>query len=468
MTVDIEAARQRVAELLTEYRIPSAAVGIRHGGRITEFAVGVRDVTTGAPATVDTIYQCGSMTKTWTALAFLRMCELGPVALDEPVRTWLPEFTLADSRVAAALTPRQLLNHTSGIEESFGDPGEGEDVYARMVANIADAPQVFPLGHTHGYSPALGYAILARIMEVAGGAPWHDILRRLVFEPLGQRDTTCLPWEVDRERAATGHVVMSPEQGPVPSPVEYLPRAYGPGGWVNSTVRDVLALAGVFLGTGGSTTGAAARAGRGPGALLAPASVREMMDSRVPVPDPYLFGPEWALGLIVCDWQGHTVFASDGSTIGHNARLRIFPEHDLAITVLTNGGPRESFAARAFDAILAGLDAPRPPEPPKPDPALRLDPARYVGEYSRPGTRFEVTARGDRLRLALLPDPVHARILGGTDRLEYDLLPISETHFLVPPSHPDEDPQTLALYDFGEGTARYLHINCRVHPRGPA
>ena len=57
-------------------------------------------------------------------------------------------------------------NHTNGIEEAYGDPGEDDDVYERMVDNIADAPQVFPLGHTHGYSAALGYAILARILEV--------------------------------------------------------------------------------------------------------------------------------------------------------------------------------------------------------------------------------------------------------------------------------------------------------------
>jgi CubicO group peptidase (beta-lactamase class C family) len=63
--------RARLAELLSDYRIPSAAIAVLHDGAITELAVGVRNVSTKTPATTDTIYQCGSMTKTWTALAFM-------------------------------------------------------------------------------------------------------------------------------------------------------------------------------------------------------------------------------------------------------------------------------------------------------------------------------------------------------------------------------------------------------------
>src|SRR5689334_19672215 len=130
-------------ELLAEYGIPGAAVGVLQDGRITEYAFGVADVTTGAPVTTDTIFQCGSMTKTWTALAFMRFVDEGKAALDKPVRTYLPGFRVADPEVGARVTPRHLLQHTSGIEESFGDPGEDDDVYERMVANIADAPQLF-------------------------------------------------------------------------------------------------------------------------------------------------------------------------------------------------------------------------------------------------------------------------------------------------------------------------------------
>ncbi len=115
MTIDVPRIRARVAELLAEYGIPSAAIGVLRDGELTEFAVGVRCVETREPATTDTVYQCGSMTKTWTALAFMQLVDEGKVDLDEPVRTYLPGFTVADPEASAKVTPRHLLYHANGI-----------------------------------------------------------------------------------------------------------------------------------------------------------------------------------------------------------------------------------------------------------------------------------------------------------------------------------------------------------------
>ncbi len=92
MTIDTERLHGRVVELLAEYGIPSAAIGVLHDGEITELAVGIKNVETQEATTTDTVYQCGSMTKTWTALAFMQLVDEGKVDLDEPVRTYLPGF----------------------------------------------------------------------------------------------------------------------------------------------------------------------------------------------------------------------------------------------------------------------------------------------------------------------------------------------------------------------------------------
>jgi CubicO group peptidase (beta-lactamase class C family) len=454
--MDTTRIRARVSELLAEYQIPSAAIGVLQDGVLTEFAIGVKDVLTKEPATTDTIYQCGSMTKTWTALAFMRLVDAGKVDLDQPVRAYLPGFRVADPEITAHVTPRQLLNHTNGIEEAYGDPGEADDVYERMVENIVGAPRVHPLGDTHGYSAALGYAILARIMEVVDGGRWDDIMRDRLFDPLGATSTSSWHEQVDRGRAATGHLVRSLEEGPIVSPLGHLPRSFGPGGNINSTVRDVLALAHAFLHGGSAPDGTR---------IVSTGTVHEMLTSRVRIPDPYTFGPQWALGLVVCDWHGEPVYAHDGSTVGQNARLRILPNSNLAITMLTNGGPRDPFYRRVFNEILADLGAVTIPDLPEPDPTLRLHLSGYEGSYERPGTRYEVAAEAGRLRLAYTMNPMEARFLGKPERLEYDLLPISETHFLLTPDDPLEDPQIVAIYDFENGAARYLHTNCRVHPR---
>lgn len=453
---DVRQIQYRISELLSEYRIPSAVIGVLHDGEITDFATGVKNLETAEPATPDTIYQCGSMTKTWTALAFMQLVDEGKVGLDDPVRTYLPGFKVADPGVSATVTPRHLLNHTNGIEEDYGSPGEDDDVYERMVANIKAAPQVFPLGSTHGYSAALGYAILARIMEVIDGKRWDDIMKDRLFNPLGLTSTTSWREEVDQDRAATGHIIRSLEEGPIVSPLGYLPRAFGPGGNVTSTVREVLTMAHVFLNGGKAPDGTQ---------IVSARSLREMMVSRVAIPDPYLFGPYWALGLIVCDWHGETVYATDGSTIGQNARLRILPGVHIALAMLTNGGPRESFYKKVFNEILTDLGAVTVPDLPKPDPTLALDLSRYEGVYERLGARYEVEAEGRKLFLTYVLNPLQAQFLGKPERITYELLPVSETHFLMQAPDPLEETQAVAIYDFKNGAAQYLHTNCRVNPR---
>lgn len=446
----------RVSELLAEYGIPSAAIAVLDDGEISDFAVGVKNVSTGEPATTNTIYQCGSMSKTWTALAFMQLVDEGKVGLDEPVRTYLPGFKVADAEVSANVTPRHFLNHTNGIEEDYGDPGEDDDVYERMVDNIASAPQVHPLGYTHGYSAALGYAILARIMEVIDGKRWDDIMQDRLFGLLGLTSTSSWREQVDQDQAAMGHLIRSLEEGPFVSPLAYLPRAFGPGGNVNSTAREVVTMAHVFLNGGKAPNGTR---------IVSAKIIREMMGSRVPIPDPYLLGSEWALGLTVYHWHGETIYAHDGSTVGQQARLRILPDSNLAIAMLANGSPRDSFYRKVFNAILSDFGAVTIPDLPKPDPTLKLDLSKYEGAYERLGARYEVEAEGGKLYLTFVLNPMHAQVLGKPERIKYELLPISETHFLMPSEDPLEDTQTVAIYDFKNGVAQYLHTNARVNPR---
>ena len=445
-----------VSELLAEYRIPSASIGVLQDGMVTDLAVGLKNISTRQPATTDTTYGIGSMTKAWTALAFMQLVDEGKVDLDEPVRNHLSGFMVADPTVSAELTPRHLLNHTNGIEEAFGDPGERDDVYQRMVENIRKAPQIHPLGYTHSYSAALGYAILARIIEVVDDAPWDTIMAERLFLPLGLTRTSSRREQVDPSRAATPYITRSPEEGPIPSPVVFLRRSYGPGGNITSTPREVLAMAHVVL-SGGELLG-----GR---RILSADAIHEMTTSRFPVPDPYLLGSEWALGLTVFHWNGETVYGHDGGLVGQHSRLRIFPDSNLAIAMLANGGSRDSFYRKVFNAILTELGAVTIPELPQPDPTLRLQPSGYVGVYQRLGVRYEVSAEDGRLLLTHVLDPFRAQVLGKPDRITYELFPIDETHFLVQSDDPLEDAQTVAIYDFKEGVARYLHINARGIPR---
>jgi hypothetical protein len=118
-----------------------------------------------------------------------------------------------------------------------------------------------------------------------------------------------------------------------------------------------------------------------------------------------------------------------------------------------------------FNEILTMTGAVTIPDQPEPDQTLRLETWRYEGVYERPGIRYEVSAADGELRLTFDRNPEHARFLGKPERSTYRLLPVSETHFLMPSDDPLEDTQTVAIYDFTNGAARYLHTNARLNPR---
>jgi hypothetical protein len=133
--------------------------------------------------------------------------------------------------------------------------------------------------------------------------------------------------------------------------------------------------------------------------------------------------------------------------------------------MLANGAPRDSFYRKVFNSILSGLGKVTIPDLPQPDPTLKLDLFKYEGLYERLGARYKVEAEGGKLYLTFVLNPMHAQVLGKPERIKYALLPIDDTHFLMPSEDPLEDTQTVAIYDFRNGDAQYLHTNARVNPR---
>ena len=121
--------------------VPAAAVAVLVDGEIVDHATGTLNTATGVEATTDSVFQIGSITKVWTATLVMQLVDEGLVGLDEPVRTYLPEFRLADADAADAITVRQLLSHQAGFEgDVFTDTGRGDDAVEKYVALLAASP----------------------------------------------------------------------------------------------------------------------------------------------------------------------------------------------------------------------------------------------------------------------------------------------------------------------------------------
>ena len=145
------------------------AVGVWHDGNEQAAGFGVTSVENPLPVTPGTLFQVGSISKTFTATALMMLMEAGKVDLDTPIRAYLRDFRLSDEGVAARVTLKHLLTHTGGwVGDYFNDFGTGNNALAKMVKSLAKLPQITPLGEIWSYNNT-GFNIAGRMIEVLTG-----------------------------------------------------------------------------------------------------------------------------------------------------------------------------------------------------------------------------------------------------------------------------------------------------------
>ncbi len=456
MTAAMPHLKSRLDALTRAYGVPGASLAVWARGELAEAAAGVVNLETGVPATTDTLFQIGSITKLYTAALCLQLVEEGKLALDEPVRTWLPDFRVADAEVSARLTPRHLLAHTSGMEgDFFVDAGRGEDRIARFVAMLGPLGQIHPMGTMFSYCNT-GFVVLGRLIEVAGGEIWDKAIRRRIAKPLGTPAFSTLPEQAMRYLTAIGH--LGRPGALAVTPVAYLAASNAPAGSMPmARARDVVAFARMLMADGVAPNGTR---------LLAPESARAMHEPNTVCPRRMNID---AIGLasFLWDWDGdgrYEIFGHDGSTVGQAAWLRTHPESGTAVALLTNGGDGKGLARELIDEIFHAYAGLTPSAPPAPAFGLALDFASYEGRYANAMETIEVTAEDGGLVATSIPSAAFAVISGG-ERKRVGLAPVDAELFLG-----TQDGMSVpATYHFLErdalGRPTYLHAGVRAHRR---
>lgn len=189
----------------TKFGIPGVAVGVWANGQEVYACHGVTGVDNPLPVDPDTMYVLGSVSKTPTATAIMRLVAEGKIELDAPVRRYVPELVLSDEQAAAEMTVFQLLNHTSGLGWRLAvDTGDGDDALAGYVEKMVDLEVIAPPGTRASYSQS-GYNLLGRIIEKVTGLTFERAIASLIFEPLGMAHSFYLSRDILTRRYAVGH-----------------------------------------------------------------------------------------------------------------------------------------------------------------------------------------------------------------------------------------------------------------------
>ena len=187
----------------------------RHGRLAYSVSIGYQDLATRTPMSERSIFRIYSMTKPITAVAVMMLFEQGKFQLDDPVSKYLREFSSVVVRnpdgttrpPARAVTIRDLLLHTSGLNHRTSDVYRDAHVRSRSVAlpqfvsNVVRVPLMEDPGTRFRYSEST--TVLGRLVEIWSGQPFDTFLDARIFKPLRMVDTGFQASPAQRSRLAT-------------------------------------------------------------------------------------------------------------------------------------------------------------------------------------------------------------------------------------------------------------------------
>ena len=360
-----------LAEAVEKQHMPGAAVGVVVDGELVfSKGFGVRDLATKAPPDADTAFRIASMTKSFTAIAILKLRDEGKLSLDDAVSKYVPELRdlAAATGDAPAITIRHLLSHSEGFPEDnpWGDRqlAVNDETLSRWLK--AGIPFSNAPGVAFEYSNT-GFAILGCVVARVSGVRYRDYVDKNVLRPLGMTSTFWEKAAAPKDRLAKGY--RREGDGWVEEP-DLADGAYGAMGGLYSTVRDLARYTSFFLSAwpprDGPETGpirrSSAREMQQVARFIGSAATRDTVDGPLRMSAG---GYDYGLGTSrTCRFR--SVVGHAGGLPGYGSTMRWLPEHGVAIVALGNityaGWGRA--ALNALEALdKTGALKPRVPQP---------------------------------------------------------------------------------------------------------
>ncbi|MFF3417919.1 serine hydrolase domain-containing protein [Streptomyces sp. NPDC002698] len=189
------ALRKQLEELVHSPGGPPGVIAVlRREGESRIVRAGVADLDSGRPIRADDHTRIASTAKAFSGAVALRLVDRRALSLDDTIGRRLPSLP----RQWRSVTLRQLLNHTSGLPDYTRSPEFLEILTAdprhhfdsrRLLDYVADEPLLFRPGSKYQYSNSDNIAV-ALMAEAVTGRPYEQLLRDLVYRPLGLRDTS--------------------------------------------------------------------------------------------------------------------------------------------------------------------------------------------------------------------------------------------------------------------------------------
>ena len=312
------------------------AIGVVHEGKTSSYYYGETENGNKRLPDENTLFEIGSISKTFTATLLAYLAQTQQLSLDDPITHYLPDSIAANPDLQR-ITLKQLANHTSGLP--------------RMPANIDATAAPHPLNPYKDYTQAdlynflasyqattppdsiylysnLGYGLLGDILSTVYGKPYHEMVQEIICQPLGLKNTTEFP-DPDSQYVAKVYNKEGQE-----TPV-WTFDAFAAHGSLKSTVKDLLSYAKTHF--------------KMPETDLEHALARTRQFTYFNPPDTDI-GLAWHMNLM----GDELIYWHNGATFGSSSYMAFSPDRKMAVVVLSNTAePIDSVGVSILNSILA-------------------------------------------------------------------------------------------------------------------
>ena len=348
---DFRTIENYIAELvdleMSDHEITGISIALIDDQKVIwQKGFGFADLENKIPATPETIYRAGSISKVFTAAATMQLAEQGKIDIDQPLVKALPEFSIKTRFPdAAPVTPRNVMTHHSGLPSNYyrGLFVRNPDPFESVLDDIRDEYLSTPPNTVFSYSN-LGMALLGASVEKVSGQAFNDYMGQHFFQPLG----------MTRSSFASRAVTKAYDHN---KPIEVFSLRDMPAANLLSNVVDLSKFVKMQFAEG--------RAGNQQ--ILLPATTREMVrvqNANLPLTFDSHVGLGWLLSGIQVPGAGR-VASHGGSLPDSHSMMSILPDHKLGVVILTNSatsaGSVSKIASESLRLMLEAKTGIRPP-----------------------------------------------------------------------------------------------------------
>jgi CubicO group peptidase (beta-lactamase class C family) len=273
------------------------------------------------PVTENSLFRIGSITKTFTSLAVMRLLEQGKIQLDVPIKTLAPDLPLHNPWPAIPVTPAMLLEHTAGLQdltrEEFDYP-QPLSLQAALDLESETRQLQWPPGYHFVYSN-LGAGYIGRVIEIVTGEDYDDWFEREILATLGMQDSQ-LHWSKELEQnLVTGY------DADLKTKIPYWHTLFRPFGGLNTSANDMAKFLLLFT--------AAPDAKKG---IVSALSINRMETPSTSLAAKAGLKTGYGLGIRNSYYDGHKLYGHGGDGDGYLAKFAYSKDSQRAYFVVIN------------------------------------------------------------------------------------------------------------------------------------